>query len=314
MTRSLQGQHILKASQFNTTDIQQIFNTADALTQARAQPFLAQTLVGKTLACVFYEPSTRTSSSFIAAMCKLGGHVIPITQGVQFSSVAKGETLEDTIVTLGQYADAIVLRHPETGAAERAASVSPVPVINAGDGVGEHPTQALLDLYTIRREKGRVGGLQVVLCGDLAHGRTIHSLVHLLSLYPGNHLHFVSPPHLRAPRPLLWALEGLGVAFSEGESLEAVLPHADVLYMTRVQKERWGWSGMPIDLDARAPYILGPDQLGMLKPDAAILHPLPRVEEIPPDVDKDPRAAYFRQVQNGLFVRAALLKLILGAS
>lgn len=309
---SLYLEHILSADQFKRSDIEAVSKMAQNLEKLHFDPSapLNTMLAGKTLACIFYEPSTRTSSSFIAAMGKLGGHVIPITQGVQFSSVSKGETLEDTITTLGQYADAIVLRHPETGAARRAALVSPVPVINAGDGVGEHPTQALLDLYTIRQEKKRCHGLHVVLSGDLYHGRTIHSLARLLGLYPNNTITFVSPDRLRAPYGLIRQLGEDGVTVYETEDFDSTLADADVLYMTRVQKERW--EGQPVN--AQAPNILTPERMAKLNEDAIILHPLPRVEEIPVAVDSDPRAIYFKQVRNGLFVRMALLKLVLSPS
>ena len=286
----------------------------------------SEMLRDRTLTCLFYEPSTRTSSSFIAAMQRLGGNVIPITQGVQFSSVAKGETLEDTILTLAQYSDAIVLRHPELGAADRAAAVSPVPVINAGDGPGEHPTQALLDLYTIWSEIGCLDNFHVAFIGDIRYGRTVHSLLKLLLTYTGIRVSLICPETLGLDDgPLLDRLhaharqEG-GRAFevytvgSDGieacPGIEDVLGTADVFYVTRVQKERFSSSALYDEV--RDSCILTPSLVGRMKPTARILHPLPRVNEIPRSIDTDPRAAYFRQVRNGMYVRAALLAKIIG--
>lgn len=285
--------HLLSADQFDAHYLSEVFDQADRLRREGPKD-LAKLAVGKVLACVFYEPSTRTSSSFIAAMGKLGGTVIPITQGVQFSSVSKGETLEDTIRTLAMYADAIVLRHPEVGAALRSAQVSPVPVINAGDGIGEHPTQALLDLYTIRRELGTLEGLTVALVGDLLHGRTIHSLAKVLKLY-GATILTVSPFTLSLPLEYREGTTAVGI--------DEAVEKADVVYMTRVQKER-----LPEGMDASAPFVLTPERVAAMRPTARILHPLPRLAEIPVEVDEDPRAAYFRQVENGLYVRMAILQ------
>lgn len=310
--------HILAADQFSDEDVQAVLTAARNL--SNQDPSAYSTLLrGKTLACVFYEPSTRTSSSFIAAMTKLGGGVIPITQGVQFSSVSKGETLEDTITTLGQYADAIVLRHPETGAVARAAGVSPVPVINAGDGVGEHPTQALLDLYTIQTELGRVEGLKVAFVGDLANGRTVHSLARLLNRYPGNEFHLVSPWLLRLDRtggnsPLYEEIRAKVAQTYHVKSglheASSAIEQADVVYMTRVQKERFQYDSTYQEVKDSC--LLTAELVEAMKPSARILHPLPRVNEIPVEIDADPRAAYFRQVRNGLFVRAAVLASVLG--
>lgn len=296
--------HVLSVDQFSERDIDTIITCARGLRKMRHRE-LTGALTGKVLACVFYEPSTRTSASFIAAMTKLGGQVIPITQGVQFSSVAKGETLEDTVTTLGQYADAIVLRHPETGAVARAAEVSPVPVINAGDGTGEHPTQALLDLFTIHEEVDRpLADLTVALVGDLQNGRTIHSLAKLLARYKTRML-LVAPPALAMPESLVSRLVDAGSEVQE-VSLEEAVEASDVVYMTRVQKER-----LANPADATAPFILTPELVERMRPESRILHPLPRLAEIPTSIDADPRAAYFRQVKNGLFVRMALLTLVL---
>ena len=326
--------HILSAGQFSTSDIEEVFQTAQEMAGALSGMTLhdpetytpkfrvAQVLQGKTLACLFYEPSTRTSSSFIAAISKLGGHCIPITQGVQFSSISKGETLEDTILTLGQYADAIVLRHPETGAAKRAAKVSPVPIINAGDGIGEHPTQALLDLFTVKQEMGRVHNLKVAFVGDLAHGRTVHSLIELLNRYEGNTFSLISPWLLRLDRGVLSPEEDClynrirdkitQAVHVVGGLVEAtsVLQEADVLYMTRVQRERFQFD--EAYREVKDSCLLTPELVAMMKPTARILHPLPRVNEIPREIDSDPRAAYFRQVRAGLHVRMALLARVMG--
>ena len=302
--------HILEAGQFDVNDVDGIFRTAREYSRAQRRD-TTEVLRGSVLACVFYEPSTRTSSSFIAAMNRLGGGVIPITQGVQYSSVSKGETLEDTIVTLGQYADAIVLRHPEIGSAARAAAVSPVPIINAGDGTGEHPTQALLDLYTIDSELGRTRGLEVCFVGDLANGRTVHSLLRLLSMYPDNRFHLVSPSSLCIEgRPLYDKVKkNIGEILHVGNSLREaknILARSDVVYMTRVQKERF--CDPEEYRQVKDSCLLDLELLSMMKQEARVLHPLPRVNEVPMSIDGDPRAAYFRQVKSGLHVRMSLLK------
>ncbi len=267
-------------------------------------------LVGRVLAALFYEPSTRTSASFIAAMERLGGGVIPITQGVQFSSVAKGESLPDTIRTLEQYADVIVLRHPEVGSAREAAAAASVPVINAGDGAGEHPTQALLDLYTIQNELGTLDGLHVAMVGDLRFGRTVHSLTKLLSLYDVR-LTFVSPEILRLPLDLMNEVRDAGKPVRETYSVADVIEDVDVLYVTRVQKERF--TDLAQYESVKDYYTITPELMTRAKERMVVMHPLPRVGEIAPEVDDDPRAAYFRQVQNGMFVRMALLAAVLGA-
>jgi carbamoyl-phosphate synthase/aspartate carbamoyltransferase/dihydroorotase/carbamoyl-phosphate synthase/aspartate carbamoyltransferase len=261
------------------------------------------------LACLFYEPSTRTSASFIAAMERLGGSVIPITQGVQFSSVSKGESLPDTVRTLEQYADVIVLRHPEVGSSQRAADAATVPVINAGDGTGEHPTQALLDLFTIREELGGIDGLKVAMVGDLRYGRTVHSLTRLLMQYDVS-LRYVSPEILRLPMALMNQLIDRGIKVRETHDIADVIENADVLYVTRVQKERFS---DPTQYEAVKDYFkVTPEIMEQAKPTMALMHPLPRVGEIDPAVDSDPRAAYFRQVRNGMYVRMALLAAVLG--
>jgi aspartate carbamoyltransferase len=251
------------------------------------------------LANLFYEPSTRTSSSFAAAMARLGGTVIQINH-VEYSSVAKGETLEDTIRTMQCYADVIVLRHSEVGAAQRAVSVASVPIINAGDGVGEHPTQALLDLFTIQRERSRVDGLHVTMIGDLLHGRTVKSLAKLLRNYDVT-ISWVSPEALRIPPEFRRAGE------IETDDLHEVLDVTDVLYVTRVQKERLGFV-----LDDALHYRVTVDHMARAKANLVLMHPLPRVGEIPTDLDSDPRSAYFRQMKYGLYMRMAVLHSVLG--
>ncbi|MDC0033603.1 aspartate carbamoyltransferase [Alphaproteobacteria bacterium] len=285
---------VLSVDQFAKPDITDIFATANRLAVGRTMP-----LGGKTIANLFYEPSTRTSSSFYAAMTKLGGNVIPINE-VNYSSVSKGETLEDTIRTLECYVDAIVLRHYDDDATERAYNVASVPIINAGNGSGEHPTQALLDLYTIQLERGRIDGLTVTMMGDLKYGRTVHSLSKLLQLYDVK-LQFVAPDELRMPSKYL--TEG----DREFDDLDDVIADTDILYVTRVQKERISGS---IDIDFK--YAVRPEHMARAREDMALMHPMPRVGEVPESLDNDPRSAYFRQMRYGLYVRMALLVAMLG--
>jgi aspartate carbamoyltransferase catalytic subunit len=269
----------------------------------------ADLLKGYVLACLFYEPSTRTSSSFIAAMERLGGSVIPITQGVKFSSVSKGETLADTVRTLEQYADAIVLRHPEIGSAKLAADYASVPVLNAGDGAGEHPTQALLDLFTIREELGKIEGLKIAMVGDLKYGRTVQSLTKLL-LHFDVSLRYVSPEILRLPLNTMNHVIDAGLDVRETHDVADVIENADVLYITRVQKERF--ADLSQYEEVKDYYEITPELMEKAKEKMVVMHPLPRVGEIHYAVDDDPRAAYFRQVQNGMFIRMALLAAVLG--
>jgi len=303
------GQDILSVSQFDRDKLAYIFDVAEEMRALVQKVGGADLLKHKVLACLFYEPSTRTSSSFIAAMERLGGSVIPITQGVQFSSVAKGESLPDTIRTLEQYADVIVLRHPETGSARIAAEYASIPVINAGDGIGEHPTQALLDLFTILEEFNRIDGLHVAMVGDLKYGRTVHSLTRLLCQYQVK-LSFVSPEILRLPLDLMNQVKDAGLDVRETYHVGDIIETADVLYVTRVQKERFA------DLtqydEVKNYYHITPELMERAKPKMIIMHPLPRVGEIDSRVDQDPRAAYFRQVQNGMYIRMALLAAVLG--
>jgi carbamoyl-phosphate synthase/aspartate carbamoyltransferase/dihydroorotase/carbamoyl-phosphate synthase/aspartate carbamoyltransferase len=242
-------------------------------------------------------------------MERLGGSVIPITSGVKFSSVSKGETLADTIRTLEQYADAIVLRHPKIGSAQTAADYAAVPVLNAGDGPGEHPTQALLDLFTIREELGRIEGLKIAMVGDLRYGRTVHSLTKLLLQYDVN-LRFVSPEILRLPLTVMNKVIDAGIDVRETHDVADVIGNADVLYVTRVQKERF--SDLSQYEEVKDHYEITPELMKEAKEKMVVMHPLPRVGEIHYGVDADPRAAYFRQVKNGMYIRMALLAAVLG--
>jgi len=262
-------------------------------------------LSGRLLATVFYEPSTRTRFSFEAAMHRLGGQVLSAENATRASSAAKGESLEDAIRVIGGYADGIVLRHPEVGAAERAAQVAPVPVINAGDGPGHHPTQALLDLYTIKKELGRLDHLRVGLAGDLRNGRTVRSLALLLSRFPGNQLVLISPPALRMGADVIGSLEQAQQVIRETTDLAGAIAGLDILYQTRIQAERFE-SSEEYERH-RGVCVVTPDVMRRLPEHAILMHPLPRVDEIDPLVDADPRAAYFRQARNGLWVRMAVL-------
>lgn len=268
-------------------------------------------LEGRLLATIFYEPSTRTRFSFESAMLRLGGQVMSAENAARASSSSKGESLEDTIRIISGYADAIVLRHPEIGAADRAARAADVPIINAGDGAGHHPTQALLDLYTIKKELGRLDHLRVGLVGDLRHGRTVRSLALLLAQFPGIDLTLVSPGSLSMDQDVLTALAGHGVRYTQVDQLADVVPRLDVLYQTRIQAERFD---SPESYERhRGVYLIDPAVMQRLPDHAILMHPLPRVGEIDPAVDSDPRAAYFRQAKNGLVVRMAVLTWAMGA-
>ncbi|MDD5026416.1 MAG: aspartate carbamoyltransferase [Candidatus Peribacteraceae bacterium] len=262
-------------------------------------------LHGKILASLFYEPSTRTRLSFETAMQRLGGQVIT-ADGLQFSSLYKGESVEDTIRVVNQYADIIAMRHPEQGSADRAAAVSTIPFINAGDGPGQHPTQALLDLYTIEKERGKLDGIHITMVGDLKFGRTVHSLSFLLGLYKNIRFTLVSPAELTMPEKVTSFYKDKKITYTETENLEDGLD-ADVVYMTRVQKERFGDAAQYERLKLK--YVLTAEQLKDRS--IAVLHPLPRVGEIALDVDPLPTAAYFRQVHNGVVLRMALLAMLL---
>ena len=267
-------------------------------------------LAHKVMATLFYEPSTRTRLSFESAMKRLGGDVIATENAREFSSAAKGETLEDTIRIVEGYADVVVLRHYESGAAERAASVTDVPIINAGDGPGQHPTQALLDMYTIQKEIGHLDGISIAMVGDLANGRTVRSLSYLLAKYEDVHIYFVAPEVVQMKDDIKEYLTRHHVSFSEETDLKAVASKVDVIYQTRIQRERFGDRIEDYE-KASGVYIVDRHILSAMKPDAIVMHPLPRIGEIKPEVDSDHRAAYFRQAQNGLYIRMALLKMLL---
>ncbi len=303
------GQDIISVSQFGTEKLDYIFARAHEMRELVERIGSADLLKGHVLTCLFYEPSTRTSASFISAMERLGGSVIPITQGVQYSSVSKGETLADTIRTLEQYSDVIVLRHPELGSAQVAADYARIPVINAGDGPGEHPTQSLLDLFTIKEELGRIDGLRIAMVGDLRYGRTVHSLTRLLTQYDVN-LRFVSPEILRLPMTLMNEVIDAGIDVRETHDVADVIENADVLYVTRVQKERF--TDLAQYEEVKDHYEITPELMTQAKKKMIVMHPLPRVGEIHYAVDDDPRAAYFRQVKNGMYIRMAVLAAVLG--
>ncbi|MCR5214196.1 MAG: aspartate carbamoyltransferase [Eubacterium sp.] len=269
----------------------------------------AELAKGKKIATLFYEPSTRTRLSFESAMLDLGGNVIGFSSAAN-SSVSKGESVEDTVRTVGCFADIIAMRHPNEGAPKLASMVSPVPIINAGDGGHNHPTQTLTDLITIRKEKGRLNNMTVGLCGDLKFGRTVHSLIKALSRYSGIKFVLISPTELRVPDYIISeVIEPNGLEYEEVTSLEDNIARLDILYMTRVQRERFFNEADYIRL--KDTYILDKKKMKMAKEDMIILHPLPRVNEISPSVDNDPRACYFRQVKYGKFVRMALISKLL---
>ncbi len=300
--------HIVESQQFSRDLLEDVFRRTRGM-EAVVAAGGSRILAGRLMASLFYEPSTRTRLSFESAMLRLGGQVIGTENAREFSSVAKGETLEDTVRVIGGYADVIVLRHYESGAAARAARVSPIPVINAGDGPGQHPTQALLDVYTIQKEIGRLDGLTVALVGDLANGRTVRSLCYLLTRFRDVRFLFVAPPGAGMKDDIKAHLREHRVHFEDEPSLARAAAQADVIYQTRIQKERFD---DPLQY-ARlcGVYVIDARVLARCKREAVIMHPLPRVDEIAPHVDADPRAAYFRQACNGLFVRMALLELLL---
>lgn len=269
-------------------------------------------LRGKVLATLFYEPSTRTRLSFETAMIKLGGGVISTENAKEFSSAVKGETIEDTIRVLESYADCIVIRHYEEGTAARAAAVSKVPVINAGDGKGQHPTQALLDIYTIYKEIGRVDGIKIAMVGDLSSGRTVRSLCYLLGKFKDIEIIFISPENLKMKSDIKEYLRNHNIKYREETNLDKVLPEVDIVYMTRIQKERITLADYE---RAKGKYVINIANLNLLKSTSRIMHPLPKIEEIniPIDVEKtDKRIAYFRQAENGLYMRMAILNHLLG--
>jgi len=307
MAVSSRLQHVIESQQFSRSLLEDLIARADEI-KREPHHFIGR-LAGQVMAALFYEPSTRTRLSFEAAMLRLGGATIGTDNAREFSSAAKGETLEDTIRIVSGYADVIVLRHNEEGAAKRAAAVSGVPIINAGDGPGQHPTQALLDLYTIRDELGRIDGVRVAMVGDLANGRTVRSLTYLLSKFKDIKIWFVAPPQVAMRADLKAHLDEHHVPWVETQDLDAVLPEVDVLYMTRIQKERFT---EPDAYNAvKGVYRIDKQAMARMRKYAILMHPLPRVDEIAPEVDDDERAAYFRQARNGLHIRMALLDRLL---
>ncbi len=301
-------QHILRVSQFDRPLLDQILSRSDHM-RLTAEQGGDRSLAGKILATVFYEPSTRTRLSFESAMMRLGGNVISAEMAADTSSAAKGETIEDTVRILESYADAIVFRHPAASAVERAAQFASVPVINGGDGAHEHPTQALLDLYTINREIGRIDDLNVALVGDLKYGRAPRSLAMLLTRTENCHIQLVSPPQLPMSDDVTDALDAASVSYEIVHELDRAIQTADIVYVTRIQKERF--PSAEAFAEVEGVYQFTTEHATRMKEGSALLHPLPRVNEIAPGVDGLPRAAYFRQAQNGVYVRMALLKMLL---
>ncbi|MFA4646455.1 aspartate carbamoyltransferase [Pyrococcus kukulkanii] len=302
------GRDVISIRDFSKEDIEFVLSTAERLEKELKEKGHLEYAKGKILATLFFEPSTRTRLSFESAMHRLGGSVIGFAEA-STSSVKKGESLRDTIKTVEQYSDVIVIRHPKEGAARLAAEVAEIPVINAGDGSNQHPTQTLLDLYTIKKEFGKIDGLKIGLLGDLKYGRTVHSLAEALAFYDVE-LYLISPEMLRMPKHIVEELKEKGVKVYETLDLEAVIGELDVLYVTRIQRERF-----PDEqeyLKVKGSYQVNCKVLEKAKEDLRIMHPLPRVDEIHPEVDKTKHAIYFRQVFNGVPVRMALLGLVLG--
>lgn len=295
---------LISIRDFSKDEILHILDVAKEFEKNHEQNFLA----GKVIACLFFEPSTRTKLSFEAAVNRLGARVIGFPDS-RNTSVTKGETLEDTIKIVSNYVDMIVMRHPVEGAAAIAAGVSPVPVVNAGDGSNQHPTQTLLDMYTIQQTQGRLDGLTINMVGDLKYGRTVHSLSEAMSDFSPRYV-FTAPEELKMPSKYLRFLEEKGIPYEETDSLEKHLNDCDILYMTRVQQERFPSKE---DYDrVKDTYELTASMLGNVKPNMKILHPLPRITEIATDVDDTPYAYYFQQARNGMYVRMAVISYLLG--
>lgn len=300
--------HLIDPLDFSRQEVEELLNCADDIAADRSR--YAHVCDGKKLATLFYEPSTRTRLSFEAAMLNLGGSVLGFSEAGS-SSAAKGETVEDTIRVISCYADICAMRHPKEGAPLVAARYARIPVINAGDGGHQHPTQTLTDLMTIRQKTGRLDHLTIGLCGDLKFGRTVHSLIKSLARQEEIRFYLISPEELRLPDYVRQeAIEDRGHFYKEVRTMEEVMPELDILYMTRVQRERFFNEEDYIRL--KDTYILDRKKLETAKPGLAVLHPLPRVNEITPEVDNDPRAAYFEQAQNGVYVRMALIMKLLG--
>ncbi len=309
MATSLKGKDILRADQLTSAEIELIMETAARFERVVSSGGRLTNMAGKVLATLFYEPSTRTRLSFETAMLQLGGQVLSVAEAETSSSAAKGETLFDTGKMIEGYCHVAVIRHPVVGSAKELADGASVPVLNGGDGAGQHPTQALLDLYTIRKEKGRVDGLTVTLAGDLKNGRTVHSLSSVLA-GQGVRFYFVAPEALRMPAEITVGLREHGVQVTETPDLTEAAAHSDVLYMTRIQKERFADVSEYERL--KGSYVVDPQLLEDAKSGITVLHPLPRVDEIARSVDSYQGAAYFRQAANGVPVRMALLALVTG--
>lgn len=304
----LKGKDILNTAQFSTQELNLIMNTAASFEKRVKDEDIIRNMDGKVVACLFFEPSTRTRLSFESAANKLGARVISVASPAS-SSVSKGESLPDTIRTVDGYADVIVMRHPMTGSAKIAADAASHPFINAGDGSGQHPTQALLDIYTIRKEKGALGGHTITFLGDLKYGRTVHSLGYFMALY-GNKMIFVSPKSLRMPEELTADFRSRGAEIEETDDVKEALAKSDIVYATRIQKERFE---DPEEYEKlKGSYIIDRNTINQAKKGITLLHPLPRVDEISTDVDDYEGAAYFRQAHNGLYIRMALLALVTG--
>ena len=298
--------HLMSPLDFSTDELDKLFNLANDIEQNPAN--YAHACNGKILATCFYEPSTRTRLSFESAMTRLGGQAIGFSDATS-SSASKGESVSDTIRVISCYADICAMRHPKEGAPMVAAEHATIPVINAGDGGHQHPTQTLTDLLTIRTLKGRLQDFTIGLCGDLKFGRTVHSLIHALVQYPGIRFLFISPDELRVPDYITDMLESKKIPYKEEINLENVIPELDLLYMTRVQKERFFNEEDYVRL--KDFYILSTSKMALAKKDMLVLHPLPRVNEISIEIDNDPRAAYFKQAQYGVYVRMALILTLL---
>jgi aspartate carbamoyltransferase catalytic subunit len=305
---SLKGKDILDGAQFTREEIDYVMALADDFrSQIKDKPAV-DLMKGYVLATLFFEPSTRTRLSFETAMHRLGGNVVGFSSA-ESTSTAKGETLADTIRTVDQYADIIAMRHPQIGSAKEAASVAEAPILNGGDGAGQHPTQALLDLYTVKHERGKLDGTTIVLCGDLKNGRTVHAGVEMYKHYNCKII-MVAPEELKMPEALVSKLREHGVQVEETTNLEAAMAKGDVLYMTRIQKERFA---DPAEYERlKGSYILTREMIERVSPKLTIMHPLPRVNEITADVDSLATAAYFRQVGNGVFIRMALIASVMG--
>lgn len=306
---NFKGKDILSSEQFSKKDLETVLTHADEMKRLVQTKGGADLLKGSIMAAIFFEVSSRTFGSFVSGMQRLGGGFIPL-QGMAQSSVAKGETLEDTIQVFASYSDVIVMRHPELGSMQRAAAVTDIPIINAGEGIGEHPTQALYDLYTIKEELGTLDNITVTFFGELAHYRPVNSLAKCLSLFPNITLNFISPPEGALNDETRNYLKEQQVHVYEGTDMTRVIHDTDVVYVTRVKKE---FMDEKLYHQIKGKYIFDRKLLDQMKQKSIIMHALPRIDEITTDVDNDPRAVYLRsQVRNGMYVRMAMLALVLG--